>query len=145
MRVLLVNIDSKIPNLALMRLATWHRTNGDKVFLNSCPCVPDRVYASSVFDSSNKRRNQVRQLWPSVNEGGTGYGNNATLDDILGTDTERIVPDYSFWPEYEPSIGFTARGCRFACKFCVVPQKEGKPTTVHSVVELDVACREHVG
>jgi hypothetical protein len=31
MRVRLTQIDGKLPNLALMRLASWHRTRGNEV------------------------------------------------------------------------------------------------------------------
>src|SRR5439155_27356650 len=113
MRVLLYNVDSKIPNLALMRLSTHHKANGDEVFLQSCPDKPDRVYASSVFKFSARRQSQIRELHPEVIEGGTGYeGNWRTLDKILGEPAESIRPDYSLWPNYADSIGFTARGCR---------------------------------
>lgn len=137
MKVLLINVDSKIPNLALMRLAAWHRRRGDEVFLQSCPSKPDRVYSSSIFKFSARRQWQIRQIYPDVIEGGTGYeGNTLTLDAAIGEDGERIVPDYSLWPEFSASIGFTARGCRLACKFCVVPSKEGKPCSVHTISEI---------
>ena len=31
MNILLVDVDSKIPNLALMKLSTYHKTKGDNV------------------------------------------------------------------------------------------------------------------
>ena len=30
------------------------------------------------------------------------------------------------YPDFDFSIGFSQRGCRLKCKFCVVPTKEGK-------------------
>ena len=33
MRIRLTHIDGKLPNLALMRLAAWHRAHGDEVVL----------------------------------------------------------------------------------------------------------------
>jgi hypothetical protein len=39
--------------------------------------------------------------------------------------------DYSDYPDFTASIGFTQRGCRLKCKFCVVPAKEGKPRSVN--------------
>ena len=55
MNVLLFQVDGKIPNLALMRLSTWHKQKGDVIeFLNSTNDLwftqADRVYASSIFD-----------------------------------------------------------------------------------------------
>lgn len=136
MNVLLVNVDSKLPNLALMRLSAWHRERGDDVFLGHCNEKPGRIYASSVFTATAKRRRQVRELWPEVVEGGTGYGSTVTLDEVLGCDAEQVRPDYSLWPDFPHSLGFTARGCRLSCKFCVVPGKEGKPKAVHGVYEI---------
>ena len=47
MRVLLVDVDSKIPNLALMKIGAWHKTQGDETGLVMCD--PDKVYISCVF------------------------------------------------------------------------------------------------
>ncbi len=33
--ILLINVDSKIPNLALMKLSTYHNSIGDKVGFNT--------------------------------------------------------------------------------------------------------------
>jgi tRNA A37 methylthiotransferase MiaB len=37
-----------------------------------------------------------------------------------------LEQDYTIYPRFQQSIGFTQRGCRLNCSFCVVPQKEGK-------------------
>jgi MoaA/NifB/PqqE/SkfB family radical SAM enzyme len=34
------------------------------------------------------------------------------------------------------SIGFTQRGCRLKCKFCVVPTKEGKPRSLNTIANI---------
>ena len=49
-------------------------------------------------------------------------------------ETEAI--DYSIYPKFSASIGFTQRGCRLRCGFCVVPWKEGKPRTVNTIASL---------
>ena len=36
----------------------------------------------------------------------------------------------------EPSLGFTQRGCRLKCKFCVVPTKEGKPRSINTIWDI---------
>ena len=45
----LVSVDSKIPNLALMKLSAWHKAQGDTVKAYE-PLFdsPDRIYASEV-------------------------------------------------------------------------------------------------
>lgn len=47
MKVLLVDVDSKIPNLALMKISAWHKLNGDDVGFNIEN--PDKVYISCIF------------------------------------------------------------------------------------------------
>ena len=44
-------------------------------------------------------------------------------------------PDYSDYPSFTASIGFTQRGCRLSCSFCDVPTKEGKAKEAGSVEE----------
>jgi hypothetical protein len=47
-RVLLIDLDDKLPNLALIRLSTYHKQAGDEVFLNHC-LKPDIIYVSTLF------------------------------------------------------------------------------------------------
>jgi hypothetical protein len=35
-------------------------------------------------------------------------------------------PDYSLYPDFDYSIGFSSKGCIRHCDFCIVPEKEGK-------------------
>ena len=37
---------------------------------------------------------------------------------------------------FDASIGFTQRGCRLKCGFCVVPKKEGKPRAVNTIADI---------
>jgi hypothetical protein len=57
----------------------------------------------------------------------------ATVEKIAG---DHPYVDYDHWPAFTSSIGFTQRGCRLSCKFCVVPKKEGKPRHAGTVAEL---------
>ena len=52
MKVCLIDVDSKIPNLALMKLSTYHKSLGDDVKLGYDPLIdtPDLCYASKIFD-----------------------------------------------------------------------------------------------
>ena len=63
--------------------------------------------------------------------GGTGWD----LKTSLPSSIELLPPDYSLY-DYPHSIGFTMRGCRFRCKFCVVPEKEGKPYQNSTIGEI---------
>ena len=41
-------------------------------------------------------------------------------------EVDRMMPDYSIYPDNDMSIGFTTRGCNRNCYFCHVREKEGK-------------------
>jgi len=56
-----VQIDGKLPNLALMQLASWHKARGDEVVYTRetshelFDCTFDRVYGSAIFKFSALR------------------------------------------------------------------------------------------
>jgi hypothetical protein len=56
------------------------------------------------------------------------------VEDITGEEFADL--DYSLWPDFTASLGFTQRGCRLKCGFCVVPRKEGKPRSVATVHDI---------
>lgn len=117
MNIGLYDIDNRMPNIALMKLATWHKRQGDSVDWFA-PIFPvDKVYASSVFtwsDKSKVPRNAV--------VGGSGFNLTTNLD----TQIDCLDCDYSLYPSFKQAVGFLTRGCIRKCKFCIVPQKEGK-------------------
>ena len=60
-----------------------------------------------------------------IDIGGSGYDLHKTLPDYI----ENLKPDYSLYPEFDYSIGFSSRGCirnTKTCPFCIVPIKEGR-------------------
>jgi hypothetical protein len=129
MKVALYDVDSKIPNLALMKLARFHRERGDTVamFNPLWAATYDKVYASKVFDYSDGVLLDPAQM----EIGGTGWDKAVGLPAAI----EALQPDYSLYG-YKHSIGFAMRGCRFRCKFCVVPQKEGRPYANNTIEEI---------
>jgi hypothetical protein len=137
--VRLTQLDGKLPNLALMRLAHWHLSQGDEVVFSRDPSrnlfEPDygRVYGSAIFKFSGERVARFQAAWPNAIVGGTGTDSKATVEDIAGNH-ERV--DYTAYPEFKASIGFTQRGCRLACKFCVVPGKEGRARSVNTIADI---------
>ena len=129
-RVLLLQLDGKLPNLALMRIAAHHRERGDELEIRHGAQFGglfdqgfDRVYASAIFERTRPLAQRVLATYPQAVIGGTGWDVARTIEDI-GITTERV--DYSIYPDYRHSIGFTQRGCRLKCPFCVVPAKEGR-------------------
>ena len=141
MNVRLTQIDGKLPNLALMALSTHHKKQGDSVYFTrriACdlfePGEYGAVYASAIFKFSADRLERFKHQWPNAVIGGTGSGNDNTVEQATGAN--RVAHDYSIYPDFEPSLGFTQRGCRLSCKFCVVPKKEGKNRSVSTIGEI---------
>lgn len=132
MNVLLLHLDGKLPNLALMRLAAHHRALGDVVAFRKAlkieavePHLGDafeRVYASAIFERTRPIAERLLEVRQDAIIGGTGWDLRRTLED-MGVTTK--AQDYTDYDDFAPSIGFTQRGCRLKCDFCVVPRKEG--------------------
>jgi len=103
MKVGLIQVDGKWPNLALMKLSAWHKQRGDEVTLIDISSYDfDRIYGSKIF------------------MGGSGFDLNSELPEEI----ELQIPDYELFKK-DFSIGFTSRGCIRDCGFCIVREKEG--------------------
>ena len=141
MRVRLTQLDGELPNLAIMKLAHWHKAQGDEVVVTRTierdlfESDYDKVYGSAIFKFSQERLMRFQRQWPGAIVGGTGTPFVHTVEDIINLD-EYEHYDYSGYPDVDHSIGFLQRGCRLKCKFCVVPTKEGKPRSVNRVEAL---------
>lgn len=137
--VLLVDADSVIPNLALMKLSGFHRKLGDSIsFMRlSIPYYPsrkkvahrvvtasyDKVYCSVVFDGTIDYVGGDGIVF-----GGTGY----SLETVLEEEVESTSPDYSLYPDNDISYGFLSRGCIRNCEFCK-SSSEGRYYTPSSI------------
>lgn len=140
MRVRLTQLDGALPNLALMRLAAWHRARGDEIHVTR-KIDPelfepnyDIVYGSAIFKFSEHRVERFLTAWPDAIVGGTGTLSSATVEGV--TEDEALSVDYTGYDDFDASIGFTQRGCRLKCKFCVVPQKEGKNRSAATIADI---------
>ena len=155
MKIRLTQIDGKLPNLALMKLSHWHKSNGDDVYLTRSVERElfqdefDVVYGSAIFSFSQPMIERFVLNFPNAIIGGTGLWAKAFLEhstaltqDIGKTVESEVIHseyenyDYSIYPQFTGSIGFTQRGCRLRCKFCVVPEKEGKPRSVNTIHDI---------
>lgn len=131
-QVALLHLDGKIPNLALMRLSAHHQALGDKVSLIRLdnPRIAqqadlssyDFLYGSLIFERTRPTAEMLKIRWPRLLLGGTGWDVTSSLENVGITTKQK---DYSIYPQWDQSIGFTQRGCRLRCPFCVVPKKEG--------------------
>lgn len=126
-----------------MRIAAHHRELGDDVDFQHAATVTaverglfdvaDKVYASLIFKRTRPVAERLIHVRPDAIVGGTGWDLDTTLAHV-GITT--ISQDYAIYPKWRQSIGFTQRGCRLACTFCVVPQKEGKVLAVATINDI---------
>ncbi len=119
MNVQLIDIDSKIPNLALMQVSEYYKERGDTVGFNVPE--PEEVWISCIFEKNKAQTLGIRKMFPNAEVYIGGSGVNF---DWLPKEMQKIKPDYDLYPS-RYSQGFTTRGCIRNCPFCIVRKKEG--------------------
>ena len=130
MNIGLVDIDShNFPNLVLMKLSAWHKSQGDNVFLlnpfdflhGANLFTPyNKVYGACIFADNAELAQKIEAAGGIV--AGSGTGKPDTLPDEI----EHIMPDYSLYGITNTAYGFLTRGCPRCCPFCIVSNKEGR-------------------
>lgn len=137
MRICLIDVDGKIPNLALMKASTWHKGRGDTVKLGYDPLFdsPDLCYVSKIFDFTPEP-----EYLPDceILRGGPGYSLTARMPFDDGVTYDRIMPDYDLFRDKFPNaryaLGRFTRGCPNRCPWCVVWRMDGN--NVRKVADL---------
>ncbi|MDO3380398.1 radical SAM protein [Geoalkalibacter halelectricus] len=154
MRVGLIDLGDKLPNLALMKLSTFHKAQGHQVLLQGfTPSQVDKVYISVVFTRLRKQAEKLLHIYPEAVVGGPGWDVKSTLP----PEVESCRPDYDLYSaEFTASrlkgrtatrmdkairivnsgLGFSSRGCNRECGFCSVPKNEGKLRQAAPIAEL---------
>jgi len=122
MKIRLLARDSKMPNVAIMKISTYHKQKGDDVDWYN-PLFDryntDILYESKLFDFTG---NYLYYPDCTIYKGGTGYN----IEQKLPKEIDDIkILDYSLYPDCDYSIQFFSRGCIRNCSFCVVRKKEG--------------------
>ena len=138
-RIGLIDVDGhNFPNLALMKLSSWHKAQGDEVEWYNQFGDYDVVYMSKVFTHTLDYSYSITNA-KEIIKGGTGYDLHSTLP----KDAEKVVPDYSLYPfiDCKTAYGFLTRGCIRKCPWCVVPKKEGMVKPYQDVDEIAVTRR----
>jgi len=140
--VLLIDADSIIPNIALMKLSYFYKKLGyfvdfvrcglsyypnKKKFFYYAPSGYDFYFCSIIFDG-----NKEYIKGNSILFGGTGFDLSIVLPDSI----EYEECDYSLYPGNDTSYGFITRGCIRNCSFCKVPKKEGWIRKVNNIDDI---------
>lgn len=121
MKIGLIDVDGhNYPNLALMKLSSWHKAQGDTVEWVNYFEEYDEVYKSKVFTFTKEDKTCINA--GRIIKAGTGYRDYTT---VLPEEIEHTCPDYSLYPQYKEAYGFLTRGCPNKCPWCIVPSKEG--------------------
>jgi len=126
----LINVDGhNFPNLALMKLSTYHKSLGDSVKFVTLGNY-DKIYMSKTFTYTPDYKLGFINC-DSIEKGGTGYKEySKTLPEHI----DKLPCDYSIYPQFKSAYGFLTRGCPNKCAWCVVPHKEGD---VHPYADIE--------
>ncbi len=149
-QVVLFDIDSRIPNLALMKLSSYYKKKGFGVILSRQPrWIQAHHHFASVVFNSNKSQAYVAELRRLYGDNIQIGGSGIDLASTLPVEVDQQFPDYALYGHTDYALGFLTRGCNKRCQFCVVPKKEGKlqsdyasfddfvPRGQHNVMLLD--------
>lgn len=125
------------PNLALCKIARYHKQRGDEVEWAWAFSHYDRLYMSKVFNFSPDDLTAYNAN--EIVKGGTGYDITSSLPDEI----DSMQPDYSIYPNIpkDYAYGFLTRGCPNKCPWCVVPRKEGKIRPYMDIEEIAIEGR----
>ena len=123
MKILIIDIDSRIPNLALAKINHYHKVRGHHVIWNMLLYIRsvDKIYVSCVFAEN---RDKCLQYEGIAEIGGSGY------------DLKKQLPYYIDQVKPRIGLGFTKRGCIRQCTFCIVPIKEGEFRIIGDLLDL---------
>jgi len=115
MKINILTPDSKRPNLAAMKISSWHRQQEDEVFLNFPICNADFTYASLLFDWTPDPFADLigGSKYPAIK---------------LDPEIDSMKPDYGLYPNIDYSLGYTYKACPRTCDFCIVPKQHNEET-----------------
>jgi hypothetical protein len=140
LKILLVDVDSTIPNIALGRLSTYWKARGASISFQQCkvpyhstrPIPPitldlqhfKKAYVSTIFKTSHESVGIINEQNTELIVGGSGVPDEIDPGP-LPPEIAGCAVDYDLWPDNKTSYGFITRGCIRRCSFCEVHKREG--------------------
>lgn len=146
MAIGLIDIDSKIPNLALMKISNYYKSLGEEVEFVEPNKDYEKIFASAIFTRSKEECEKLLEMYgDKIEIGGTGWDLKKELDPVI----HQMKPDYNLYTAeiiaarmkgigtkehklkkatviVNAGMGKTSEGCVNKCAFCFVPKKEGE-------------------
>ena len=147
----LIQVDGKLPNLALMKVSSYYKSLGYQIEWANLYNRPqyEKVFASVLFTWNKPQADLLSRQYENIEIGGTGWDVVKTLP----SEIESCKPDYNLYSLEDilrlnssgsargaktkkshlkhcedilnMGFGFSSRGCVRNCEFCFVPKKEG--------------------
>lgn len=119
MKIGVIDVDGHgFPNVALMKISSYHKGRGDQVEVHEPLNTYDRVYMSKIFDFTPDYAWGINAT--DIEKGGGAYSKTK----VLPADIEGQYPDYGLWQE-KKAYGQLTRGCPRGCGFCDIKDTEG--------------------
>lgn len=153
----IIDVDSKLPNLALMKISSYYKSLGEEVEFVKEDQEYEKIFASSIFTRNRSECEKLKEKYrDKIDIGGTGWD----INKVLPNEIEIMKPDYELYTKefiYErikrgigkkenklkkaeqivnAGIGMTSRGCIRQCPFCFVPKKEGKFRNIAEIKDI---------
>ncbi len=162
MKIGLIQIDGKLPNLALMKISSYYKAQGYQVEWANLQSRREyeKVFASAIFTWNRPEAELLTKRYENIDIGGTGWD----LKKELPAEIESCKPDYDLYTLdvvlrmnksgsargvktkeshlkhcadiVNMGFGFSSRGCVRNCEFCFVPQKEGAIRQASPISEI---------
>lgn len=128
------------PNLALCKIARYHKQRGDDVEWALPFTHYDKIYKSKIFNFT--KDDDACYYADEIIKGGTGYD----IHSQLPKEIDMLQPDYSIYPllPKDTAYGFLTRGCPNKCVWCVVPRKEGAIRPYMDIDDIAIEGRKKI-
>lgn len=145
LNILLIDADSTIPNLAIMKLASYYKQYGTVELKKlNIPYYPNKIKSLHIIDTSKYDFSFCSVIFEGsinyIKGDNIIYGGTGLQEPVyLPLEIDNCEPDYSIYDKYftnDTSYGFLSRGCIRKCSFCKVNKFEGELVRYRNVDDI---------